>query len=205
MGVQTEAAKIETEIKVWVRDRAAFEQALAAAGLRIKTPETLERNVLYDTADRRLRSQKQLLRVREYGSRCVLTHKAPPAEEADGTYKRRIETEIAISSCEGMGIILERLDLKPVFIYEKRRTEWADGTGEVVVDATPIGVLAELEGPPEWIDATAARLGIPREEYMTDSYGTLFLRWREETGSSAENMTFAEVGLPAATGPDGTA
>lgn len=197
MGTQTEAAKVETEIKVWVHDRARLEQALTAAGLHIKTPETLERNVLYDTPDRRLRGEHQLLRIREYGSRCVLTHKAPPPGEPDGKHKRRIETEIGISSCEGMGAILERLDLKAVFAYEKRRTEWADETGEVVVDATPIGTLAELEGPPDWIDRTAEKLGIRPDEYMTDSYGTLFLRWKAETGSPAENMTFTEVGSPA--------
>lgn len=197
MGTSAEAAKVETEVKVWVRDRARLEQALTAAGLRIKTPETLERNTLYDSSDRRLRSRKQILRVREYGARCILTHKAPPVNEPDGAYKRRVETEIAISSCEGMGLILERLEMHPVFIYEKYRTEWADGTGEVVVDNTPIGTLAELEGPAEWIDRTAAKLGIQTEEYMTDSYGTLFLRWKEQTGSPAENMTFAEVG-PAA-------
>jgi adenylate cyclase class 2 len=38
-------------------------------------------------------------------------------------------------------------------------------------------------------------LGIAVETCSTDSYGKLFLRWREETGSPAENLTFEEVGV----------
>jgi adenylate cyclase class 2 len=28
---------------------------------------------------------------------------------------------------------------------------------------------------------------------MTDSYGKLFLDWKQRTGSPAENLTFAEI------------
>jgi adenylate cyclase class 2 len=65
-----------------------------------------------------------------------------------------------------------------------------------VVDETPIGVFAELEGTSEWIDQAAARLGIDRSRYMTLSYGRLFDLWRERNGSSAQDMTFATVLAP---------
>jgi adenylate cyclase class 2 len=62
-----------------------------------------------------------------------------------------------------------------------------------VVDETPIGVWAELEGTTDWIDAMVAGLGVAVDTCSTDSYGKLFLRWKDETGSPAENLTFEEV------------
>jgi adenylate cyclase class 2 len=44
-----------------------------------------------------------------------------------------------------------------------------------------------------WIDAMLERLGIAPELRSTESYGTLFLKWKEATGSPAENLTFKEV------------
>jgi adenylate cyclase class 2 len=63
-----------------------------------------------------------------------------------------------------------------------------------VVDETPIGNFAELEGSAEWIDRTAARLRVDPAEYMTLSYGRLFEQWREQHHSTAQDLTFAAVG-----------
>ena len=80
-----------------------------------------------------------------------------------------------------------------VFRYEKFRTEWEMEEGHLVLDETPIGVWAELEGPPAWIDAMLERLCIAPELQSTESYGKLFLRWKAKTGSAAENLTFTEI------------
>ena len=42
------------------------------------------------------------------------------------------------------------------------------------------------------------RLGVSRDRVTTESYGTLFLRWCEDTGSPAQNLTFGEVYSPVA-------
>jgi adenylate cyclase class 2 len=34
---------------------------------------------------------------------------------------------------------------------------------------------------------------------MTDSYGKLFLDWKQRTGSAAEHLTFAEIAAPVLT------
>jgi adenylate cyclase class 2 len=62
-----------------------------------------------------------------------------------------------------------------------------------VVDETPIGNYAELEGPAEWIDRAATRLGVDPAQYITLSYGRLFDLWREERHSNAQDLTFAAV------------
>jgi adenylate cyclase class 2 len=80
-----------------------------------------------------------------------------------------------------------------VFVYEKWRAEYADATGHCVVDDTPIGVFAELEGPEEWIDSVSSRLGLDPGSLLTLSYGRLFENWQQQTGSAARDMTFAAV------------
>ena len=66
----------------------------------------------------------------------------------------------------------------------------------LVLDETPIGTYAELEGPTEWIDRTLTELGVDPATCLTESYGKLFLDWRQRTGSPAEHLTFAAVAAP---------
>jgi len=185
---------IETEVKFKVREIAALEQRLRIAGFRQETPRTFERNVLYDTPGRKLRLERQILRIRQYGDKWVLTHKALPAEGDSGLLKHRVETETTLGDGETVAAIFASLGYHPAFAYEKWRTEWADDTGHCVIDETPLGVYAEIEGPEEWIHRTAASLGVDSSEYIGLSYGRLFEVWKEQTGSSADNLTFEAVG-----------
>lgn len=185
---------IETEVKFRVSDGADLERRLSGLGFRQVTPRTFERNVLYDTPERRLRADGQILRIREYGPKWVITHKGLPANNsAEARHKQRIETETEVADGEALGLIFEAIGLQPAFIYEKWRTEWADETGHCVLDETPLGTFAELEGPPEWIDQTGDRLGVEQSEFMTLSYGRLFDVWKEKTGSPAQHLTFEAI------------
>jgi adenylate cyclase class 2 len=185
---------IETEVKFRVQDVARVEQRLREAGFRRETPRTFERNVLYDTPERRLRLDRQILRIRQYGDKWVLTHKAIPAEGDTGLYKQRVETETTVGDGETVAAILASLGFTPAFTYEKWRTEWTDGTGHCVIDETPIGTYAELEGPEDWIDKTAAAADIHQSQLQNESYGRLFDLWKEQTGSPANDLTFAAIG-----------
>ena len=84
-------------------------------------------------------------------------------------------------------------------MYDKFRTEWEPSAvggsagGHVVIDETPIGTWAELEGPTEWIDHMLAALGVDHAVCSTDSYGRLFETWRHATRSPAQQMTFEAV------------
>lgn len=194
MNGETAAGKMETEIKVRLTDRAGFIMLLPGLGFHLLTAETMERNVLFDKADGELRQRGELLRIRQYGDRWILTHKATVESSANSTHKVRAETETEIEDGRPLAAIFERLGLTPIFVYEKLRTEWADNEGHVVVDVTPIGDFAELEGSSEWIDRMAAKLGISTSNYMKASYGQLFQEWKRVTGHAAANMTFAEIG-----------
>jgi len=82
---------------------------------------------------------------------------------------------------------------------QKWRSEWSDGQGHCVVDETPIGNFAELEGTAEWIDRAAERIGVSRSDYLTLSYGRLFEQWCVARQCAANDLTFEAVA--AACGP----
>ena len=185
----------ETELKFAVDDPHSFLSTAEVAGLVLKTPRTLESNTLFDSPDRRLRSKRQILRIREYGGHFLVTHKRLASEDAeDVRYKTRIETETEVEDPAATAEIFCQLGLCPAFRYEKYRTEWdAPHGGHLVLDETPIGTWAELEGEPAWIDAMLLDLKVSPDRCTTESYGALFLRWKERTGHSAENLTFEEI------------
>ena len=180
----------EIEIKFRVADLRALTRKLRAAGFRLETPRTHEMNTLYDLPGEILRAKKQLLRIRKYGSTWTLTHKSGGKK---GRHSSRIELETEVADGEKMDAILRGLGYGPTFRYEKFRAEWTDGKGQVVVDETPIGNFCEIEGPPRWIDATAKKLGVTPADYITKNYATLFTDWKQETKSSADEMTFQAV------------
>jgi adenylate cyclase class 2 len=210
----------EIELKFPIADLARLQSRLPSLGFQLDTPRTFEQNTLYDTPGRTLRLSKQILRLRRYGSLWTVTHKRQPgdstADSAAPRYKVRIETETQVDDGPALAAIFQQLGYVPVFRYEKFRTEWSQ-TGpdldyppfadaaivteiampipsrHLVLDETPIGDYAEIEGPIPWIDHTLARLGIDPATCLTDSYGRLFLAWKERTGSPAENLTFDEI------------
>jgi len=183
----------EVEVKFVAHDVNALERGLREAGFHLKTPATFEQNTLYDNAAGDLRREGVVLRLRVYGTRCTLTHKS---RGTSGRHKTRIERETEVQSADEMHAILEALGFRPAFRYEKLRSEWSDGTGEVVVDRTPIGDLGEIEGEPQWIDHIAHRLGVRESDYLTASYVELFFQWKQRTGNAAAHMTFKECGTP---------
>ena len=114
-----------------VRDLKALEATLPGLGFHCETPRTFERNILFDTPDHRLRASTQILRVRRYGDRWVLTHKqttpndSPEARHPEPRHKERIETETAVpceSALERAGGALpkERLPASLAFIKVSR-------------------------------------------------------------------------------------
>jgi adenylate cyclase class 2 len=180
----------EIEIKFWVQDLKALQRKLRVAGFRCVTPRSHEHNTLYDLPRQILRKRGEMLRLRKYGKIWTLTHKA---KGSTGPHKTRIETETQVAEGKVMAAILATLGFRPTFIYEKFRSEWTDGTGQVVLDETPLGNIGEIEGAAGWIDATAHKLGIDARAYVTSTYADLFSKWKRKTKSSVTEMTFRAI------------
>lgn len=180
----------EIEIKFRISDLRTLTRKLKAAKFHLVTPRTHERNTLYDLPGEVLRQRKQLLRLRQYGSEWKLTHKSGTKA---ARHSSRQELETKVDDGRQTDEILRALGYSPSFRYEKFRAEWSDGKGNVVVDQTPIGNFCEIEGPPRWIDQTAKKLGVSRDQYIMKNYATLFADWKREAKSKAEEMTFEAV------------
>jgi adenylate cyclase class 2 len=180
----------EIEIKFRVADLRALARKLQGAGFRLVTPRTHEMNTLYDLPGEVLRKRRELLRLRNYGSSWKLTHKS---SGKTGRHSSRVELETGVYDGTKMDAILRALGYAPSFRYEKFRAEWKDKTGNVVVDQTPVGNFCEIEGPSRWIDDTARKLGVNRDEYITKNYATLFAEWKQRAGSAAKEMTFTAI------------
>ena len=185
------AAPQEVEIKFFVPDLKQLEAKLKHLGFRCETPSTHELNTLYDLPGQKLRRKGELLRLRKYGEKWKLTHKA---KGVAGKHKSRAELETSVSDGKHMDAILGAIGFTPTFVYEKFRSEWSDGNGHVVLDHTPIGDIAEIEGKARWIDRTAKALGISPKDYVTRSYSELFFDWKRRSKQKAMNMTFREIG-----------
>jgi len=100
------------------------------------------------------------------------------AKEKPPAYKIREEHEIRVSDRDALIRIIAGLGFRPSFRYEKFRTTYRlPGIAKVKVefDETPIGLFLELEGPRREIDRAAARLGFGRAQYISKSYGELFI------------------------------
>ncbi len=180
----------EVEVKFLVSDMKALEQKLHALGFREETPSTHEVNTLYDLPGQKLRRKGELLRLRDYGGKWRLTHKA---KVKLGKHKSRGELETGVADGKETDSILRALGYSPSFVYEKFRAEWSDSEGHVVLDHTPVGDLAEIEGKSRWIDRIARELGVKPTDYITKSYAELFFDWKRKTGCKAKNMTFRET------------
>jgi adenylate cyclase, class 2 len=181
----------EVEIKIRLNSSAGIPDRLRAAGFRESVPRQFESNTLYDTNDENLRNREMLLRLRQVGDRNVLTWKGPGEQ---GPHKSRPELETTVGASEAMHRIFEQLGYFPSFRYEKFRTEFSDpgnAAGTLTLDETPIGDFLELEGPGEWIDSTAEKLGFSRSDYVLDSYARLYLADCERRGVQPCHMVFA--------------
>lgn len=183
----------EIEIKIGLSALGvSLEEASArieGLGFTVHKARVFERNLVFDDGGA-LRESRRLLRLRDAGGDATLTYKGVP--NTGGTHKSREERETAVGNFAEMKAILERLEYAVTFIYEKYRTEFRDsaGTGTVTLDETPAGNFIELEGEPEWIDATAERLGAKAQDYSTASYGTIYAEWCAKNGVAAGDMRF---------------
>ena len=132
--------------------------------------------------------------MREFGGVTTLTYTGTPET---GRHKSREELETEVAGAETLRAMLGRLGYLPFFRYEKYRTilqRPGESAGQAVLDETPIGCWIELEGTPEWIDSSAERMGFTHQQYITESYGALWLSYCREHGIDSNDMLFEPTG-----------
>jgi adenylate cyclase class 2 len=203
----------ETEIKLKVEDRKAFERKLKKLGAKTVGAgggRVHEFNTIFDTPDGGLAKHGQLLRIRtetagskgKAGSqRILLTFKQPAVKGVDdegARFKVREETETELTDSIALTKIFEGLGMRGWFSYEKYRTTWKLAAREkwakdllIEVDETPVGTYVELEGPPEAIDRAAEAFGFLRKDYLVKNYLSLYAEDCRRRGVAPGDMLFA--------------
>jgi adenylate cyclase class 2 len=205
------AHRKEVEIKLRVRDISAIRERLKRLHAREISPRTYESNTLYDTPKQDLRRRGQLIRIRieqpasgftkrgtKKAAPAILTYKGPipstrRAIKANRHFKVRDEAEVSVTGASELTSILRALGLHPAFRYEKFRTTYAlPGVRglKIELDETPVGIYLELEGPYAAIDRAARLLGFDRNDYITETYGSLYLAACRRLGRKPGDMLF---------------
>jgi adenylate cyclase class 2 len=165
---------IERELKIPVPGLADPRARLAAAGAkRLHAPQH-EVNVLFDTADGRLSTAGEVLRVRQLGEANILTFKGPASFR--GTVKERREIELVVASRERLVELFAALGFEPQMRYDKWRESWLLDEVRVELDRTPMGDFVELEGPAEALETIARRIDLDPAAAVAGSYVSL---WRD--------------------------
>jgi adenylate cyclase class 2 len=175
-------------------------------GFRLLHRRSLEDNTLFDTPGRDLRKARSILRLRRYGDAWKVTFKGRPSN--DPLYKSRAELEIAVTEPDALRSLFVSLGLFPAFRYQKFRTTYgpveikkaAKGQRspaarihrEVALDETPVGNFIEIEGSRRWIDQVAKQLGFSKSDYLTASYGALYLEHCAKRKIKPGDMMFDE-------------
>jgi adenylate cyclase, class 2 len=180
----------ETEVKLgWSGTAAEAEALVRSRGFALHEPRTLEEDQLFDRASGELQAADQVLRLRRRGAHATVTYKGPADRER---YKSREEIEFDVSAADSFLVVLDRLGYRPGFRYEKYRSKFtiSGEPGMIMIDETPVGIYIELEGPGDWIDSTAARLGYTADDFLTTSYAALYRQFRESHPQAPSDMVF---------------
>jgi adenylate cyclase class 2 len=172
---------------------------------------------LYDTPEQYLRRRSKLIRIRveiraanlskkrpSENTPALLTYKGPShlsrsARKAakncriHSPFKINDEAEVWIADAPEMARILQSLGFYPAFRYEKFRTTYAlPGIRglNIELDETPVGIYLELEGPVAAINRGARLLGYARQDYLKETYGSLYLAECRRLGRKPGDMLF---------------
>jgi adenylate cyclase, class 2 len=178
---------LEREIKLRFNSVSEAREAVLAAGALPRYGRRLQEDALLDTDDEQLRRQRCVLRVRMENGKSRLTYKGPVQPS---TMKVREELETVVGDGEMLLRVFKELGLHVWFRYEKYREEFSHEDVIVAIDETPVGVFVEIEGTEQGIADMTVALGRTSDDYIVDSYRSLFLQHREQYGLSGSDMVF---------------
>jgi len=185
----------EVEVKLGFDSADRALAAISALGARRVAERAFEDNVVYDREADPLSESGKLLRLRRVSGRSIVTFKEPvPGEHR---HKVRGEAEIEIDAPDEFARIVEGLGFRPVYRYQKYRTQFRLDDLELLLDETPIGCFVELEGPPDAIDRAARALGRGPSDYVLETYREIHERVAHSRGVAPGDLVFEDP-----TGPE---
>ena len=178
---------LEREIKLRFSSASEAREAVLAAGALPLYGRRLQEDALLDTEDEQLRRQRCVLRVRMENGKSRITYKGPVQPS---TMKVREELETVVGDGEMLVRVFGEVGLHVWFRYEKYREEFSHEDVIVAIDETPVGVFVEIEGTEQGIADMTVAIGRTSDDYIVDSYRSLFLQHREKYGLNGSDMVF---------------
>jgi adenylate cyclase class 2 len=194
----------EREIKVAVADLDRVRERVRAAGGRLERAAAMESNWVFDRRgvppSGRLRTRRELLRLRTDGGGSRLTWKSAP--EMRGGVKERTEHEFAVDDPAAARLFLESLGFEVTARYEKVREGWLLLGCEVALDRTPVGDFVEVEQVDPnlaagGIERVCRRCGMDPERADPRDYLAIYRDHRARHEGLPRDMVFGE-GRPSA-------
>jgi adenylate cyclase class 2 len=177
-------ARSEIEAKFNLPNIEGVRRELQAAGARLASSRTFERNLRFDTPDRSLHTAHQVLRLRQ-GTRALLTYKQSHSPE------QRTEIEFEVDDPDAARAFLEALGYEVVFIYEKYRQIFEYQESLVALDELPFGHFVEVEGPTlDAVRRAAMELGLSWDARVPPGYMEIFARMRRRRSLPFRDATF---------------
>jgi adenylate cyclase class 2 len=186
----TTPATLEREVKLRFGSVEEARDAVTAAGAAPLRCRRMQEDALIDDEAETLRKRRCVLRVRVESGRSLLTFKGPVQASP---MKLREEIETIIGDGETMLRCFAQLGYDVWFRYQKYREEYALSDVIVAIDETPVGVFVEIEGDEHGILEATRALGRGPEDFVLDSYRSLFMEHRRAHGLPATDMLFDEV------------
>ena len=183
------AAIIEREIKLRFGSADEARAAILATGATPLRGRRLQEDCVLDDRDQSLGRRGCVLRVRIEAGKSQLTFKGPVQSS---TMKVREELETIVGDGEILMRVLGELGLDICFRYEKYREEFALDDLIIALDETPLGTFVELEGGEESIVHASAALGRTVEDFLVDSYRSIFVKHCAQHGLPIRDMVFDE-------------
>ena len=177
----------EVEVKSVVDDVDRTRRRIEAAGARLTFEGRLE-DRRYDTADRRLAADDQVLRLRTFADdvavHAALEWKGPTRHEHG--YKVRDEVSVEVAEPAPMAAILERLGYTVVGEIDRRVAQYAFDRAVIRFERYPrMDALVEVEGPPDAIERAIDALGLDRQGFSADRLPAFMARFEQRTGTPA--------------------
>ena len=190
----------EIEVKFHVSSFGPVEDALRMHATK-RLGRSLQTDTFFDTSDRRLFHADCGLRLRvaenldgAKSHKALLTYKGPQAKGAKT--KQRMEIQTALDDPGAIAEIFKHAGLLPSLVLQKRRTAYALGGCEVLLDELPaLGLFVEIEGPNEpEIWKVRDLLGLTEESIKTP-YSQLAEEYCLKKGLDGKTFTFEKFGV----------
>lgn len=179
---------IELELKAVVEDADSLRSRLRIAGAREEfVGRLVDRR--FDFADLSLMMRDEVVRVREYRAadgtlQTSLEWKGPESHAAG--YKQREEIGVETGDAETLIAILARLGLRQTRTIERQIRQYRlDGAVVRMEQYEQMDDLVEVEGEGPDIERAISQMGIPREQFTTDSLAVFAVRYQQRTGRQA--------------------